>query len=112
MIKNNHVEFVSYTGEYPNLCRGVLTLKIDGEEVRFGHNYSITESWKTDGNYWEFWSSGGSAYFTGGYEEGFVEGGEWIIDKEDLPEQYRKYADEIGEVFNENVPWGCCGGCL
>ena len=30
------VEFVSYTGEFPNLCRGVLTLRIDGEEVRFG----------------------------------------------------------------------------
>ena len=45
------VEFVSYTGEYPNLCRGVLTLCIDGEEVRFGHNYGVFESWKTDGNY-------------------------------------------------------------
>ena len=39
------VEFVSYTGTYPNLCSGVLTLRIDGEEVRFGHDYF--ESWKT-----------------------------------------------------------------
>lgn len=26
----------------------------------------------------------------------------------------QKYADgaEIDEVFNDNVPWGCCGGCI
>lgn len=28
------VEFVSYTGEYPNLCSGILTVKIDGEIVK------------------------------------------------------------------------------
>lgn len=27
----NVVEFVSYTGKYPNLCSGVLTLKINGK---------------------------------------------------------------------------------
>jgi len=37
---------------------------------------------------------------------------EWQIDINNIPEQYRKYAAEIDEVFNSNVPWGCCGGCL
>lgn len=40
--KNNehsqNVEFVSYTGKFPNLCSGVLTLRIDGENVKFGHS--------------------------------------------------------------------------
>ena len=31
------VKFVSYTGKFPNLCSGVLTLNIDGKEVKFGH---------------------------------------------------------------------------
>ena len=31
--KTEHVEFVNYTGSFPNLCRGVLTLKI---MIRFG----------------------------------------------------------------------------
>lgn len=26
-----HVKFISYTGEYPNLCCGDLTLEIDGK---------------------------------------------------------------------------------
>lgn len=37
--KNNRVKFVSYTGKSPNLCSGVLTLKIDGTQYKFGHNY-------------------------------------------------------------------------
>lgn len=38
--------------------------------------------------------------------------GEWEIDVDRLPEQFRKYAEEIGKVFNENVEYGCCGGCI
>ena len=35
----SRVKFISYTGEYPNLCSGVLTLEIDGKEYKFGHNF-------------------------------------------------------------------------
>ena len=100
------VEFVSYTGECPNLCRGVLTLCIDGEEVRFGHNYGVFQSWKTDGNYDAFWKTGGGCEFYNDWS------GEWIVDKDELPAKYKKYINEIKEVFNANVPYGCCGGCL
>ena len=32
----SRVKFISYTGEYPNLCSGVLTLEIDGVQYKFG----------------------------------------------------------------------------
>lgn len=98
-----HVKFVSYTGKYPNLCSGVLTLNIDGEEHTFGY-YENCEFKK-------FWSSGGSCSFDSDWND-YVTSGEWEIYKDELPMQFQKYYLEIKEVFNANVPQGCCGGCL
>lgn len=98
---NNNVEFISYSGKYPYLCIGKLVLKIDGEEVKFGNKYSYK-----DVDYPAFWHSGG------GLDNNYCAySGEWEIDVEELPEQYRKYAIEIDDVFNTNVEHGCCGGC-
>ena len=106
-----YVEFISYTGNYPNLCSGVLTLNINGEEVRFGHDY-LKGHYNSDGNYDSFWASGGECGFTNGWSDSYVDDGRWKIYKDDLPEKYQQYAEEIDEVFNDNVPYGCCGGCL
>ena len=38
--------------------------------------------------------------------------GKWEIDADEIPEEFRKYAAEIDRVFNDNVPFGCCGGCI
>lgn len=103
------VEFISYTGKYPNLCRGVLTLRIDGKEIKFGHDYN-NYNFKTgkfeDNNYDSFWTSGG-----GITRSGQAYGNDWIIDCNDIPDEYKKYAAEIDDVFNSNVVSGCCGGC-
>lgn len=100
----HHVRFVEYTGDYPNLCRGKLTLNIDGEDVTFGYSWTSNPS----PMYRPFWSSGGGLRenYAGTYS------GEWIIYTDELPEKYRKYAPEIDCVFNENVEYGCCGGCI
>ena len=92
----NTVEFVSYTGKYPNLCRGVLTLKINGKLYTFGCGQK----------YDRFWESGG------GLDKDYdpiIE--EWLIDCDYLPKELVKYADQIDRVINENIPFGCCGGC-
>ena len=91
----DHVKFVSYTGKYPTLCSGKLTLLIDGENVEF------------DGIKDRFLASGG--FISGDY---YAYTGEWVICIDDIPEKYRKYAYEIDRVFNEHVPHGCRGGCI
>ena len=120
----SRVKFISYTGEYPNLCSGVLTLEIDGVQYKFGHNYMAyhcdekTGEWGyTDEdpehpNFDRFWSSGGCV--TSDKDWNFeVECGEWKIDVNDLPEQFRDVAEEIDDVMNSGViPEGCCGGCI
>ena len=94
--KDDVVEFVSYTGKYPNLCSGVLTLKINGKTYTFGYEQK----------YDKFWESGGG--LDRDYDPIL---GEWIVDCDYLPKELVKYAGLIDEVINENIPFGCCGGC-
>ena len=120
----SRVKFISYTGEYPNLCSGVLTLEIDGVQYKFGHDYRYwhyhddIKDWVQEDedpnnpNFSSFWRSGGSVV-GGAPDWNFeVHTGEWRIDVDDLPEQFRELAAEIDHVFNSNVRFGCCGGCI
>lgn len=85
----NRVEFVSYDGAYPNLCSGVLVLRIDGELVTLG-KYSLRSG--------------------GGIDEDYVPyEGLWSVN---VPEEYEHLKAEIEDVVNANVEYGCCGGCI
>ena len=42
-----NIKFISYTGKWPNLCSGVLTVEIDGKEYKFGHE-STDYDWKNN----------------------------------------------------------------
>ena len=118
----SRVKFISYTGTYPNLCSGVLTLEIDGTRYKFGHDYMkhhFDENGKSyfegedpnNPNFESFWSSGGCV--TSDADWNFkVSTGEWRISVNAIPEQFRELAEEIDAVFNENVEYGCCGGCI
>jgi len=62
--------------------------------------------------YESFWSTGSSCCFRGHYSDQYVTHGEWNIDVEYLPDEIKQYAHEINEIFNENVDYRCCGGCI
>jgi hypothetical protein len=115
-----NIKFISYTGKYPNLCSGVLTVEIDGKEYKFGHE-STDYDWKNNcyknDNFEQFWSSGGR----------IRRGKDWDMCTEHSPWEVHRYWDKANEkhpqwvidilpklleVFNENVPHGCCGGCI
>ena len=91
--KISKVKFINYTGAYPNLCSGILTLEIDGKVVEFP-KYCM--------------NSGGYVSFDSDWHE-IVEYGDWSVD---IPEEYLEYKEEILQVVNKNVPQGCCGGCV
>lgn len=122
------IEFVEYTGKYPNLCHGTLALKVDGKEYVFngkrvnGKLVGLGAGWGDepsdfvngklkDGLYMSFWRSGGSVSFDNNWNES-VECGEWKLDADELPEELKPFAHELIAVFNENVDFGCCGGCI
>ena len=66
MTTKNNIDcrFVSYTGKYPNLCRGILTLSINGINKTFGMHDNC--------DYDRFWFSGGSTGFKNGYRDSYV----------------------------------------
>lgn len=87
----SRVEFVSYTGKWPCLCCGILTVRIEGKEVEFNDI-----------------ASGGYVRFDEDWNED-VGQGPWHVR---VPAEYAEYAEEINECMNINVRWGCCGGCI
>lgn len=87
------VEFVSYDGKYPNLCSGTLVLKIDGTVVEFPQFCMQT---------------GGGVWFDDDWCEQ-VDYGPWSVC---VPAEYAHLKEEIEDCVNENVDWGCCGGCV
>ena len=90
------IEFVSYDGKQPCLCMGTLVIKVDGKTYSFKNAMHsggcIMGGPSTD---WDMWS----------------ETGPWEINLEEHPE-LEQYKEKITELVNDNVTWGCCGGCI
>lgn len=120
-MKSN-IEFIEYDGEYPCLCMGTLKVKIDGKEIIFSNS---DKYWKYDKNkekpifkencYPKFWCSGGTIKSNGSGWKIWAEKGEWELSayrNGDYPKEILDILDDLIKVFNENVLYGCCGGCI
>lgn len=93
------LEFMGYDGQYPQLCSGHLKFRANG---------------KTFERYvWLL--SGGRSYFDEKFDW-HLEEGPWLdICDFYLFETYpelKEHKAEILKMINENVPHGCCGGCV
>jgi len=86
------IKFIKYTGRYPNLCSGELTIEVNVKTYEEGFTLC----------------SGGSVSFDDDWMES-VTRGEWSVS---VPKELSKYEQEIEDLVNENVPYGCCGGCV
>lgn len=93
-MEKETVKFISYDGHFPNLCAGNLVISVNGKL------YSGIRI-----------NSGGRVWFDADWRD-HLEQGLWYINDDDLPKELIKYKDQIEKVVNENVPLGCCGGCI
>lgn len=90
-----NVEFISYSGEWPNACSGDLVLKVDGVIWVFPYHALC---------------SGGNVWFDDEWGE-HVDEGDWIITS--WPDGFPEDAKEKAlDVVNASVEHGCCGGCV
>ena len=86
---------LAYNGEYPCLCMGDLTVRVDGVM-------------------WQFpsccLSSGGSVSFDADWSENVTQG-DWTITKwpDGFPEELK---GRVTDILNDEVSHGCCGGCV
>lgn len=109
-----NIKFVSYDGAYPNLCSGRLVVEIDGKEVSFGFTEPSFFTEKKLADYPRFWCSGGSVSFDDEWNECVIPYCDWemIGSEKDYPPEIFEILPDILKVMNENVPGGCCGGCV
>jgi hypothetical protein len=86
---------IQYNGRFPNLCSGNLTVVVDGVSWEFpkyclvsGGGVSFDENW--DENVWH---------------------GNWGVYEwpENFPQELK---ETVLTAINEQVPHGCCGGCV
>lgn len=92
------IEFVSYDGGYPNLCRGTLIIKYNRKEYKIKGCLSSGGSIERNVD-WDMWATQGK----------------WEVDPDYLPKELKKSVSifkEIERIVNENIEHGCCGGCI
>lgn len=89
------IKFISYDGAWPNLCRGTLVVEKDGKQ------YSMYGAL----------ISGGSVSFDADWEAD-VEEGDWLIDRDALVPELQDDWRELESLVNDEIPHGCCGGCI
>lgn len=86
---------IDYDGEYPCLCTGHLIVTIDDKVWDFGRSALV---------------SGGDIYTD--EEDGMcTEQGDWEIEEypRDFPDEYKEL---VLNKVREEIPQGCCGGCI
>lgn len=89
------IKFISYDGKWPALCYGTLIVEKDGKQYAM-KNVLI---------------SGGSVSFDADWEAN-VEEGYWSIDRNRLAPELQDDWRELESLVNDEIPHGCCGGCI
>lgn len=93
-----NIRFISYDGKYPTLCGGTLILDIDNKEYWFTNclistgnsNFNNIDDYIVIKNKWKF-----NTDYNSNYQD--------ELSSNDI--------NIIEQLINDNIEWGCCGGC-
>ena len=98
---------VKYTGRFPSLCTGRLTVIIDGREWRFSLLSLVQEGYID----YENLPSERFEDLEASEILSCIHEGPWDIKywPEGFPEDLK---EKVLEKINNSIPFGCCGGCL
>lgn len=86
---------IEYDGKYPCLCMGHLKVYINDTIYDFG-KFCLTSGGSIHRNDdWDMWATQGK----------------WAI--EEFPPNFpNEFKDDVINKVNEEIPHGCCGGCI
>ncbi|MDR2863982.1 MAG: hypothetical protein LBV68_00020 [Spirochaetaceae bacterium] len=96
-----NVQFIKYGGVYPTACLGTLTFSYVESPGSAPKIISVESPLKT----------GGQCY-DDGTPEGVFTKGKWRLRMSMFPYLSKVDFLELERLVNQNVPEGCCGGCL
>lgn len=93
-----NIKFISYDGNYPNLCSGTLIFSVDN--IQYKCKYCMI--------------SGGHISWGDDWSDFYISTGAWELDFNEI-DKIVKLTDEeknaLTDEVNENAESGCCGGC-
>lgn len=95
-MENLKIE-IQYDGKYPCLCMGHLKVYINDKKWDFGTSSLSSGGCIKRDDEWNMWAETGEwSIYDGCWPGGF-------------PEEYKKL---VLDKINEEIPYGCCGGCI
>jgi hypothetical protein len=91
------VQFVSYSGQYPHLCKGTLVILV-------GKTTYKLKDVLVSGGFVEVCEDGKAS----------IEEGPWEFNSQlnRIPLKLQQYYKEILSIVNCEIEHGCCGGCV
>ena len=116
-MQNNNIEFISYDGENPIFCFGILTVKILGKTEKFQNCLKSREEIETYGSevleeypfsgYWIFnpqFNTLGQDYEQSDFEFAYFK-------KQSKKKMNEAIRLETERLVNKNIQQHCCDGC-
>ena len=109
----DNIKFISYNGDYPNLCSGILTIEINGEIEKF--KYCLESRKRNPVERFKKYPNQGNWVFNPRFNNsdcGLLSVPDFTYFKKQAKKPMKESTRrEIERVINNYLPQRCCDGC-